>query len=180
MRRTLFIGGGILFVGVFVLLGIQREAAAPVTQTVADEASRNAPQNVSTLFFGDVAFSVELAITDDERTRGLGGRKVLPQNTGMLFMFSHAALHGIWMKGMRFPIDVVWLAPAQKDAECIASGQEKQRCLVVIDIKEYATPESYPEVFYPSAKALYVLELNAGVARKNGIRPGAVVALKGP
>lgn len=179
MRRTIFIGGGILLVGVFVLLGIQREAAAPVTQTVADEASRNTPQNVSTLFVGDAAIFVELALTDDERMRGLGGREIFPQNAGMLFMFSNAAPHGIWMKNMRFPIDIIWLSTSETEG-CAPDSWEETVCLVVIDIKEQATPESYPEVFYPRAKALYVLELNAGVARSYGIRPGAVVALKGP
>lgn len=179
MRSTLFIGGGLLFVGVFALFGVQKEAAVPPTQTVADEVSRTASQNVSTLLVGDTAISVELALTDDERTRGLGGRKVLPQNTGMLFAFPYAAPHGIWMKSMRFPIDIVWLTAAPQGVECGQSG-ERGKCLVVVDIKEHATPESYPEIFQPGAKALYVLELNAGVARENGIQPGAVVTLTQP
>lgn len=179
MPRALIIGGGIVFVGVFVLFGMQKEAAAPAIPTVSDEASHSTLPTVSTLFVNDIAISVELALTDEERARGLGGREVLPQNTGMLFVFPYSAPHGIWMDGMRFPIDIIWLTAAPQGVEC-GQGGERGKCLVVIDIKEYAAPESYPEVFQPGAKALYVLELNAGIAKENGIQPGAVVALKRP
>lgn len=178
MRRTLFIGS-LLLVGALVLLGMQKKAEAPAPPMAADAMFRDTSRNVSTLLVGDAAISIELALTDDERMRGLGGREILPQNAGMLFAFSHAAPHGIWMKGMHFPIDIIWLTVAPQGDECGQSG-ERGHCLVVVDIKEQAAPESYPEVFYPRAKALYVLELNAGVARSYGIQPGAVVALKQP
>ncbi len=179
MRRTLLIGGGFLLVLV-ILFGIQRDAEAPPAPTAVDAVFRGISKNSSTLFIDGAAISVELALTDSEWALGLGGRESLAQDAGMLFVFSQADFHGIWMRGMRFPIDIVWLAPATTDAKCGPGDAKGYLCLVVVDVKANAAPESYPEAFYPQARALYVLEMNAGAARKSGVAVGAVLALQRP
>ncbi|TSC90524.1 MAG: hypothetical protein G01um10142_420 [Parcubacteria group bacterium Gr01-1014_2] len=57
---------------------------------------------------------------------------------------------------MNFPIDVIWL-------------DENYR---VVDIAHNVRPDSFPEIFEPRAPALYILEVNAGFARRNGIETG--------
>lgn len=102
-----------------------------------------------------------MANTDALRTQGLSGRLSLPDGAGMLFVFDQDDEWGIWMKDMRFSIDIVWI-----DAE----GS-------VVEVVERATPETYPHVFAPRRPARYVLELPAGYAARNGIAEGIKILL---
>ena len=94
-------------------------------------------------------FDAEVADTEAERTQGLSNRNELPANAWLLFVFDEDAPHCFWMKDMKFSIDIIWM------------DQDKK----VVKIKENVKPETYPESFCPEQPALYVLEVNAGVAR---------------
>ena len=106
---------------------------------------------------------IKAAVSDDDckRTLGLSGRKEIDQSSGMLFVFDDEAPRGIWMKDMAFPIDVFW-----RDAQ----GQ------IVSEVRDMAT-SSYPDVFYPSVPATYVLETDAGFAAANAIATGTSLQL---
>lgn len=97
---------------------------------------------------------IEVADTPEERIKGLSGRESLDENAGLLFVYDQPGIYGIWMKDMKFPIDVVWL-------------DENYR---VVDIVYDIQPDSFPEVFEPSKPALYIFEVNAGFASANGIK----------
>ncbi len=58
---------------------------------------------------GRTALHVFIADTSEKRTRGLSYRESLGKNQGMLFVFEEVGRHGIWMKEMKFPIDILWL-----------------------------------------------------------------------
>jgi len=53
--------------------------------------------------------SVEVADTVEKRSLGLGKRSGLENGWGMLFVFEKRKQHGFWMKGMQFPLDIIWL-----------------------------------------------------------------------
>ncbi len=99
-----------------------------------------------------------LLITDSpiERAKGLGGRKSLPEDTAMIFVFDAPGIQGFWMKGMEFPIDIIWI-----------DGEKR-----IVNIEENISPDSYPKVFSPEQKSLYVLEANAGFAGENNLKVG--------
>lgn len=102
--------------------------------------------------------AVTLEIVDDEagRLRGLSGLISIPQNHGMLFIFENADYHGIWMKDMNFPIDIIWLNEFSE----------------VVHIEKKVTPDTFPKVFESSKPAKYVLEFNAGFVSRNSIKLG--------
>ena len=52
---------------------------------------------------------VELAITPQEREKGLMERKVLEDNNGMLFVFSDEGEYSFWMKNMEMSLDIIWI-----------------------------------------------------------------------
>jgi uncharacterized protein len=110
-----------------------------------------------TLSFGQTALSLEIADTEAERVQGLSGRESLPENTGLLFVYTEDSFPGIWMKDMRFPIDIAWL---DKD-------------FTLIDLEANVDPATYPRVFTPSQPARYVLETPAGFFEHNAISIGA-------
>jgi uncharacterized membrane protein (UPF0127 family) len=66
------------------------------------------------------------------------------------------------MKDTLMPLDIFWL-----DAE----GH-------VVSLREDVATSSYPNVFYPSAPARYVLETVAGFAREHDIKTGTPLQLK--
>lgn len=97
---------------------------------------------------------VEVVDTPLAMERGLGSREELPPGGGMWFVFPFGGRNGIWMKDMKFPIDIIWF----------------DKNLKVVGIKENALPESYPEIFYPKENSLYVLEISAGFAANKKIK----------
>lgn len=103
---------------------------------------------------GGVIIQVEVADSQQEQTRGLSGRDSLPTGSGLLFDFKGEGEWGIWMKDMRFPIDIVWANDT------------------VVTVAYNVSPDTYPQVFNPTAPARYVLELPAGYAAAHGIVEG--------
>lgn len=151
MRNILLIGGGVLL-ALAMFIGVHLPA------------QRQGP----TLSMGDKVIWLELADTDEKQALGLGGREAIGDDEGMLFVFPQSDAYGVWMKDMRFPLDIIWLEPSSTD----------EHQLVVLDMRESVAIETYPVVFYPSAPALYVLELKGGFAQKNGMHVGSVLDLK--
>jgi uncharacterized membrane protein (UPF0127 family) len=74
----------------------------------------------------------------------------------MMFVFIADYRWGFWMKGMRFPIDVLWA--------------DSRR--VIVTAAHKIEPETFPRVFYPSQPARYVIELCAGFAQEHQIAEG--------
>ena len=108
------------------------------------------------LYINTTPVHLTYATTEAQRMQGLSGKSSLGADEGMLFVFDAPEEAGIWMKDMKFPLDIVWIDENYK----------------IFDVKEHATPESYPKIFTPSAKASYVLEVNDGFLQKNQIKIG--------
>src|ERR1700761_9186763 len=54
-------------------------------------------------------FSVELAVTDDERAKGLMFRKEVPEGYGMLFDFKKEQMVTMWMKNTYVSLDMIFI-----------------------------------------------------------------------
>lgn len=119
------------------------------------------PVTQTQLTIGATTLAVDVADTDEERVQGLSGRPSLAEGTGLFFVFEEDSAWGIWMKDMRFPIDIIWAD---------ASG-------TIVTIAHEVSPETYPEVFMPTAPARYVLEVPAGYAKKAGIAEGQKIVI---
>ena len=147
-----------------------QEAEEPVAQEpVAQEPAVESPPIIAPqAVFETVSVYLEVARTDAERAKGLGGHAPLGETDGMLFVFDRPAAYAFWMKGMLFPIDLMW----------IENGQ-------VVFVQANAphpgpadTDQTLP-IYAPSSPATYVLEVNAGFAAAYGIGTGTPVQLLG-
>jgi uncharacterized protein len=98
-----------------------------------------------TIYIGSAAIAVTVADSDEERIQGLSGTKKLDEREGKLFIFDTDARHGIWMKDMLIPIDIIWI----------------DKNMQVVSFKENIGPDTFPEVFRSDADARFVLEMNA-------------------
>jgi len=112
--------------------------------------------------FGGVSLRIEYALTEAARERGLGGRTSLAPDYGMLFVFPEDGYYGFWMKDTLVPIDVFWLD---------SNGH-------VVSLIQNVATSTYPNVFYPTAPARYVLEIVAGFAHTYAIATGTPLLLK--
>ena len=71
----------------------------------------------SLVVIGDASYTVDLAVTPEERQQGLSGREHMAGNEGMLFVFDEERQLSFWMKEMRFPLDIIWI-----DSQCRLIG----------------------------------------------------------
>jgi uncharacterized membrane protein (UPF0127 family) len=104
---------------------------------------------------GEHVFKVEVMRTDEQRARGLMFRRHMPVDRGMLFDFKTEQRVMMWMRNTYIPLDMVFIT----------------RAGVVVNVAEDTEPMS--ERTIPSAAPAYaVLEVNAGVARRIGLKAG--------
>jgi uncharacterized protein len=101
--------------------------------------------------------TAEVAATDTSRTTGLMFRRMMPENRGMLFVFSHAAPQSFWMKNTYIPLSIAYIDEAG----------------VIVNIADMQPQTTNP---HPSAKpAKFALEMNKGWFAKRGIKAGAKI-----
>ena len=117
-------------------------------------------ENLKTAFLrvGNVALEVEIADDAVSRARGLSGRADLEKGRGMLFIFPDARIQHFWMKGMNFPIDIIWIRGGK-----IAGAEEG-----VHPSSGLATPPIYQSPL----PVEMVLEVAAGEFNRLNLRPG--------
>ena len=108
---------------------------------------------------GDIVIAVEIAKSSQEKQKGLCCRDSLPENQGMLFVYDMPGNYRFWMKDTRIPLDMYWISSEQK----------------IVHIEENVQPESYKKSFGTDVPSQYVLETNAGFAKKHNIRVGDTV-----
>ena len=108
----------------------------------------------------------EVMVEDEDRMMGLMFRPSLPEDHAMLFVFERPDFHGIWMKNCKFPIDIVLLDESRR----------------VVHLAEKVPPCKTKECpsYLPLQKASYVIEMNAGQARREKAVVGASVTFDLP
>jgi uncharacterized protein len=104
-------------------------------------------------------FSVELAVTDAERARGLMFRRELPEGQGMLFDFGRDQDIAMWMKNTFIPLDMVFITGGGR----------------ILRIAENTEPMS-TSIIPSGGPVRAVLEVIGGTAKRYGIAAGDRVA----
>lgn len=124
-------------------------------------------KKTSTATIGNKTFKLILAKNEQEKIAGLSNRNSLDQDTGMLFIFDKKDIYPFWMKNMKFPIDIIYI--------------DDDRVVDVIDnapkYSQYQNASELP-IYKPRANANYVLEVNAGEAKKYKIKAESKVTFK--
>lgn len=118
------------------------------------------------VFVKNTEFNVEVADNPMKRSRGLSGRESLAENEGMLFVFPGADFQIFWMKGMRIPIDILWI----KDNKIVGFeiNAQPQPGGRTSDLKRYSSPEAVDKV----------LEVAAGTVERLGIEVGEEIVVE--
>lgn len=111
---------------------------------------------ITTVRLAGTQLTVQHADTPKEQARGLMGWCALLPNQGMLFDFASESRPTFWMKGMRIPIDIVWIRQGE-----------------VVSWQSDAQPDR-GKTLYPAPGPIdHVLELPAGWATSHGLTIGS-------
>jgi len=112
----------------------------------------------SRLLVDGEVFNVELAITPEERSRGLMYRTEMADDAGMLFDFGGPRDISMWMKNTFISLDMLFIK---------ADG-------TIVGIEKCTVPQS--ETIIPSPRPVrFVLELNGGSSDRMGFEVGEKV-----
>ena len=97
-------------------------------------------------------FDIYLAESPEQQRRGLMFVRSMPDTTGMLFVYEDDDFHSMWMKNTFIPLDMIF---ARSDGS--VSSVISNTTPLTLNSNQSREPVSY------------VLELNAGIARRMGI-----------
>ena len=107
---------------------------------------------------GKVAVQAEVVKSPGKLFLGLGYRKELPEGRGMLFFMPQVERQDFCMRGMRFPIDIIWIVGGS------IAGMEKN-----------VSPQFTGTLCSPQP-VNYVLEVPGGFCDRYGIKVGDPVS----
>jgi uncharacterized membrane protein (UPF0127 family) len=110
---------------------------------------------------GGSRLTVEVARTELQRARGLAGHAPLGAAQGMLFLFDRPDRYSFWMRGMEFPIDIIWIRDGR-----IVHIEER----LPVPVKGGELPS-----YTPLAEADAVLEVRAGFSAEHRLEVGNLV-----
>jgi uncharacterized protein len=110
-----------------------------------------------TVYVGNKRLKADVADTMTKRARGLSGREKLGSGECMLFIFPYSAIYPIWMRGMKFPIDILWIDQKKRITDFRTNLKPASGLL---DFKTYSH----------NGSAKYAIELPAGFIKRNGIK----------
>ncbi|HUR43733.1 MAG TPA: DUF192 domain-containing protein [Aestuariivirga sp.] len=142
---------------VTLLLAFLWMAGVSAPRAQEPELSKIEPVTVATEN-GATLFTVEIADTDALRQRGLMFRQRLPEDRGMLFIYSEPQPVGMWMKNTLIPLDMAFIR---------ADG-------TIAYVAENTVPHSLDAIGVREP-VLAVLELAGGTAKRIGLRAGDIV-----
>ncbi len=100
--------------------------------------------------------NVDLAVTPQEREKGLMFVEHMPHFQGMLFVFEGEEPRAFWMRNTLISLDIIYFD---------ADGRFVSQALNAVPGDLTALPSAAP--------AQYVLELNAGLSPLLGVGPGS-------
>ena len=130
----------------------EHEGPLPTVTLTAPEATR-----------GAMRIEAELARSDRARERGLMFRTAMAEDHGMLFEMGAHVVQSFWMKNTCLPLDMLFL-----DEDGTIVGLLENVPTLNLEERTVGCPSSY------------VLEMNAGWARRHGVRAGQKIALPKP
>lgn len=111
------------------------------------------------------SYRMLVADTFTKQAIGLSYRNSIPRDGGMLFVFGRESRADIVMRGMRFPLDVIWL---DKDQRIVKMLQNVPPASSAFDYKTYGS----------GVVAKYWMEFNSGFIKRKRISTKSKVRIK--
>ena len=122
-----------------------------------------ATKEQTSVVFPNGKIAIEVADSNQEKYQGLSNRDSICPDCGMLFVFKPAQKTGFVMRNMKFALDMIGI----RDGKVVAIDKNCQ-------------PEAIDKLtVYQNKEAVdYVLEVNAGVSDRLGVRVGDAIEVQ--
>ncbi len=143
-----------IFIGIIAAIVI-----AILGNYVLSELISGSGNQIRRVYVRDILVKAEVVKTEAGIKKGLSGRNKLAEGRGMLFEMLESEPQHFWMKGMRFPIDIIWIENGR------VTGCEKN--ISPTDTRIFTSP----------GDAGYVLEVPEGFCGRYGIKVNDEVKL---
>ena len=127
------------------------------------------PEPGTSMPTGEIAFpeasptlkiQAELAKTEHDIEKGLMYRRSMSDNQGMFFKLDSRRVHTFWMHNTCIPLDMMFV-----EEDGLIVGIVEGAAPLTDDVRSVGCPSSY------------VLEVNGGWSRKNGVKPGQRITI---
>lgn len=128
---------------------------------VSEKSNSNTPTTTKILLPTET-LTATILDTPVAAQKGLSGQTSLPSKQAVLMVFPEPGRYGIWMPEMKFPIDVIWLDQNQ----------------TIVYLIPNMSPNSYPQTFYPTKPAKFILEANIKTIENNHLQLGDRINIK--
>ena len=135
------------------------KAAAPLALLLLALASCSRTLPTISVEIGGEQFRIEVARSEEQKTRGLMHRRTLGERSGMIFVYEADEHLSFWMKNTTLPLTLAFLS---REGEILQIEELKPLSLKPVS---------------SSRAARYALELPAGSLRRLGVVPGDRVVL---
>lgn len=136
-------------------------ALAVVLLTPAGLTGRAAEGNGLVALPSGHILTVEVADTPLERQHGYMFREKIGDTEGMVFLMEEVGFHPFWMKNCKVPLDIIWLDEGWR--------------VVHVEKGVPPCPADPCPAYLPMQASQYVLEVRAGLASREGVKPGAAI-----
>jgi len=133
----------ILVIGFLIYLKFPRKAAKTINQRING-------QNIT----------LEIADNIYLQAKGLSGRTQLCSHCGMLFIFNNESIQSFWMKDTLISLDMIFINKSGQITDIYTAAPEPGKGDLELTIYQSSLP------------AKYVIELNAGISAKLGLKKG--------
>jgi len=148
-----------LLLGAVLLLGVTSCREAPES-SLKTESVAFTKEGTLTLYRGEsdsllARLDIEIAESEYETQTGLMYRKSMEERQGMLFIFPDEARHSFYMKNTLIPLDILFIRGDRSIANIARNAQP---------MDESGIPSAGP--------VQYVLEINAGLSDRWGLKEG--------
>lgn len=100
-------------------------------------------------------FNVDIADTQQKRSKGLMFRSVLDIDRGMLFVFPTESYVSVWMKNTLLSLDIIFIS----------------KNMMIVDLVEKTSPMS-EDIYTSKENTKYILEINSGLIKSLNINLG--------
>jgi len=161
-RRRTMAGAGLAFLAALAVAGCgaaggadgdDRPGATQDSGTLAG-GTPAPPGDLVPIRVAGIEIQVEIADDDEERSRGLMYRESLPEDQGMLFVYTDERTLSFWMRNTLIPLDIAYI--------------DREGRIVDIQHMEPQDAATHPS----AAPAMYALEMNEGWFEANGVEVG--------
>jgi len=152
---------------IIVVFGILLALIAGIAFYQYNVSKKSQPQMKTTgkATIGSHTFNIEVVKDSKAQQIGLTKYSGLQENQGMLFIFPNPGMYGFWMRGMKFPIDMIFI----NNNKVVSTNENLQP--IKTDAKNIS-------IYEPAAPADNVLEIKAGLVKKYNIKKGDTVKIQ--